>query len=276
MKILVTGKGTSGSFKIRGVQLGAAIGADVVPMAEGAAGYDLAVVVKRPRMDFLQRCRVAKVPVVYDIVDAWTQPEGNHWGRDQALAWLTAQIRLIRPAAIVAATNRMARDCAEFGVPVLSLPHHHRPGIEGNPIREHVQTVAYEGGDYLGNWKPFLQAECDRRGWVFRVNPGSLAEADIVVGLREARGYPVLAWKSNVKLANAQGSGTPFIGNGEAGQTETACGAEIFATTQREVADAFDLLTPAEVRRSVSAKMRVAAPTIESIAAKYKEFLSHV
>ena len=40
MKILMTGTGNSGSWRIRGEQLGAAIGADVIPRATEVNGYE--------------------------------------------------------------------------------------------------------------------------------------------------------------------------------------------------------------------------------------------
>lgn len=278
MNILVTGKGGNGSWAIRGEQMGRALGAVVQPMAIDVAAYDVAIVVKRTPGDLISRIRRAGVPLVYDMVDAWPQPEGNHWGRELCMAWLRSKIEEVKPSAIVAATNAMAADCAEFGVPVICIPHHCRPGIQINPIREHVRTVGYEGAEhYLGRWKPMLESECRRRGWSFVVNPVNLAEVDIVVALRDAEGYAARHWKSGVKLSNAQGSGTPFIGGREAGYVEQAVGsAEKWADTDLGLVRSLDALTPWQERKRAAGWMLSAAPRLDAWAKVYKTWLKSV
>jgi hypothetical protein len=258
MHVLMTGRGTGGSWQIRGVQLGGEMGAAILPNALDVAPYDVAVLVKRPT----------------DVVDAWPQPAGNEWNRKRCLDWLEEQIIMIRPSGIVAATKAMAADCERFGVPVLALPHHARPGLKLNPIRPVVRVVGYEGGEqYIARWRPVIEAECLRRGWRFVMQPAELAEVDIVLALRDSEGYAPRNWKSNVKLANAQGSGTPVICNREAGYLETASGAERWADTPEELAAAFDELEPTNVRREASEVLRKAAPSLDSVAATYVEWL---
>lgn len=280
LKVLVTGRGKSGSWVIRAEQLGRAIGADVIPNALDVAAYDMAIVVKRPRLDIVERARRASVPVVWDIVDAWPQPEGNRWDRATCLSWLRGHIEQIRPQGIVAATRAMAADCEEIAASmkhrasVLYLPHHHRPGIERNPIRERVRTVGYEGGpQYLGKWRDVMQSECKRRGWLWVENPISLSTLDIVVALREADGYAPRHYKSGVKLSNAQGSGTPFIGSPEAGYREMAIGVECFVKDEAELRRALDKLTPLAERTRCSGWMHSVAPKIDSVAAQYRKWL---
>lgn len=274
VKVLVTGRGTSGSWEIRGRQLGAAIGAEVEAQASKIKGYDLCVIVKRAPADLLRRIRDARVPVVFDIVDAWPQPHGSEWPREQCLAWLRGQIAAIKPVGIVAATNAMAMDCAEFGLPVLWLPHHARPGQRINPVRPKAQTVGYEGSErHLGWWKGILEAECARRGWAFRLNPTHLAELDIVVALRQAQGYAARNWKSGVKLANAQGSGTPCIVGREAGYTETGCEGEYWADDTDDLSNALDALTSLEARRRAHELLLAGTITLESVAATYTAWL---
>lgn len=273
MRVLITGRGTSGSWQIRGAQLGAAIGAAVVPDAKEVEGYDLAVLVKRPAAGLIDRLQRAGVPVIWDVVDAWPQPHGNEWSRAQCMAWLREQVRIIRPAGIVAATRAMAADCEEFGVPVLALPHHARPGLRRNPIRP-VKVVGYEGGEhYLGRWRRVVERECAARGWRFVVNPPTLADLDIVLALRDSAGYAATLWKSNVKLANAQGSGTPVICNREAGYMETASDAERWVDSEAELSAAFDALTDMATRRATAEKLHVSAPRLDRIAMTYIEWL---
>jgi hypothetical protein len=273
MRVLITGRGTSGSWQIRGVQLARAMGATAEPQTLNVQGFDLAVLVKRPTDDLLQRLRRAKVPVIWDIVDAWPQPTGNAWERDRCLEWLKEMVRTVRPAGIVAATHEMAADCAQIGVPVLALPHHARPGLRQNPIRP-LKVLGYEGGEqYPGRWMPIIHRQCAARGLEFVVNPADVADVDMLLALRDCEGYAPRNWKSNVKLANAQGSGTPVICNREAGYLETASGAEHWADGEAELAAALDALTPTEARRSAAKVLRAAAPEIDSIAATYIAWL---
>lgn len=270
----MTGRGTSGSWEIRGRQLGHAIGADVLPDASHVDGYDVAVLVKRSRGNLVDRLHAAGVPVVWDVVDAWPQPAGNDWDRGQCIEWLQARVQAIRPAGIVAATRAMADDCAQFGVPVLWLPHHGRPEQSVNPIRESVKVVGYEGGEaYLGRWRRVLERECAARGWRFCVNPARLADLDIVVALREASGYAPRQWKSNVKLANAQATGTPVLCNREAGYTETASGAELWVDAPEHVGQAFNALAAQESRLAAHSRLLKATRTLEATAKEYRTWL---
>jgi hypothetical protein len=277
MNILFTGKGSSGSWDIRGNQLGRAMGGTVLPRALDVGGFDVAVLVKRPQADLLARLHRMAVPIVWDVVDAWPQPAGNLWERDQAMAWLRETFAQIHPRAIVAATERMAWDCADFGVPILAVPHHANPSytVVPNRIRDRVGVVGYEGSlAHLGRWSEFLHHQCRRRGWRFlpqqSCHPGLF---DIVVALRELNGYAPRHWKSNVKLANAQGTGTPFIGNRECGYLETACGAERWADTEQELIEALDSLEPYEARLRAHQELLEAAPHIGPIAHRYLRWI---
>lgn len=271
MNILVTGSNTSGSWKIRGEQLGHAIGAIARTDAVHLKGFDLAIVVKRPTPALIGRLR--KFPIVWDVVDAWPQPGGNAWDYYACMRWFVQQVEILKPKAIVAATKAMARDCEQFGVPVLTLPHHARPGLTRNPIRSEILTVGYEGGQYLGVWAQWLRDACQRRHWSFVVNPRSLADLDIVVAFREMNGYAVSSWKSNVKLANAQGSGTPCVMAREAGSIETASGAELWADSVGELDDAFDKLEAQQERLGRAELMLNHAPQLTDVATTYKDWL---
>jgi hypothetical protein len=282
VKVLVTGRGGSGSWKIRGEQLGQSIGASVLPNTNMVDAYDLVVVVKHPRQDLVSRLHVLRKKIVWDVVDAFPQPHQSRWKaepchtREQAMAWLRSEIARIRPAGIVAATQAMAQDCAEFGIPVITLPHHPRPGQEMNPIRDKIRCVGYEGSEqYLGRWRRVLERECDQQGWVFAVNPRrGLCALDIVVAVRESLSYPDRHWKSNVKLANAQGTGTPIICGREAGYLETKSGGEIWADTEDELLAGIDLLKSPDFRRLASDALYRGQPKLHVIAQQYREWLA--
>lgn len=269
MRVLVTGKGNAGSWIIRGQQLGNAIGADVSQIPQGT--YDVSVLVKKAPPELLRKL---SGEIVYDVVDAWPQPIGNQWGRSRSIDWLSGQINSIKPAGIVAATKRMAVDCQAFGIPVIALEHHARPGLRKNPVRKEVKTVGYEGSpEYLGQWRKLLEAECRTRGWNFVVNPQELADLDIVVALRDCSGYAARHYKSNVKLANAQGSGTPVICNRESGYLETQSGAEHWADSKEELIRSLDALSDYEQRLEISGQLYRCAPRLDQVAAKYKAWL---
>jgi hypothetical protein len=275
MKCLVTGRGTSGSWKIRGEQLGTAIGATVQPNAMKLHGFDLGIIVKRVSGELLHRTRTARLPVVYDVIDGWPQPTGNHeWSREDCLNWLGSRIREMAPVGIVTSTVIMREDCAKFKIPVLALPHHIRPNQVKNPIREQVQRVGYEGAtQYLGRWREVFERECKKRGWEFVIEPSSLDELDIVVAVRDCKGYAAVNWKSNVKLANAQGSGTPCIVDREAAYVETATGGEVWVSEPHDVSSAFESLTTKEARQAASEKLQTGQLTLEHVAEEYKCWL---
>lgn len=272
MKVVVTGNGHSGSWCIRGAQLGRAIGAEVAPHAKRFDGADIVIAVKRAPKYLVPK----SAKLVWDVVDAWPQPNGvNHWERRQCLKWLREQIAAIKPHAIVAATQVMATDLREvFDGPILALPHHARPNQVPNPISWQIREVGFEGGmQYLGHWTEDISRECQRRGWHFTLNPTRLAHVDVVVAVRACQAYASRSYKSNVKLANAQGSGTPFIGNREAGYLETVSGAEHFADDMVEMRHAFDALTDVKARREASDQLLAGTITLDDMADTYRKWL---
>lgn len=270
MKTLMTGRGTSGSWQIRGVQIGEAIGAEVEPMAL-KSDADVVVGVKRLPTQLAEAFRGR---LVWDVVDSYPQPHGNRWGEGECRAWLSKEVRRLQPIGIIAATKRMADDCAEFGVPVLWLPHHHRPGIARNPIRSRIEVVAYEGGtQYIDGWRSAIDRECRRIGARFVTNPERLADADVVLALRSDSGYAPRHWKSNVKLANAHGSGTPWIGCRESGYLETATGAERWTDDPKELAAALDALASQSTRQAISSRFIQSALPLETVAQRLKQWL---
>jgi hypothetical protein len=279
MKVLMTGKGTSGSWKIRGEQLGRAIGATVVAQASRSVidAHDLVVLVKRGPEDLVRRIHESGKPLVWDVVDAWPQPAGSHWPRPVCLQWLRQRLNELRPVACVAATTVMQADIEADRVPALCVWHHARPGQAINPLRGHLATIGYEGSEaHLGGWAQHLEAAARRAGVRFVMNPPRLADVDIVVALRDQSGYAARHWKSNVKLANAQGSGTPIIMGMESAYLATVSGAEAIVSNRDDLDEAIELLRPVAVRRAASEALRAAAPSLEACSASYLDFLTSV
>lgn len=277
MKVLFTGKGGSGSWAIRGEQLGAEIGATVKPLAtiRDIAAHDVVVVVKRTPRDLVRDIRAAGRPWVYDLVDCYPQPEASHWSQREAVKWVRAKLADLRPNGVIWPTLRMREDCDTGGYGMV-LPHHYRPAMERNPIRETVKVVGYEGRPaYLNGWAQRVESECARRGWSFVVNPARMADVDVAVSFRGAGwdGYVQRHWKSNVKLANAHGSGTPWVGQRESGYVETASGAEYWADDANELRVAFDWLTDQSAREQVADRFVQAAIPLHHVATQLRLFL---
>jgi hypothetical protein len=274
--LLFTGRGGNGSWIVRGEQLGAACGGTVkrLATAEDCRAADLIVVVKRAA-PVLQAVRSSGRPWVFDAVDFYPQPECGLWDRDQSIKWVRQQIKALNPTAVIWPTQRMQDDCTD-GRPAFTLPHHHRPGIAPNPVREDVKWVGYEGrAAYLGGWHALIERECRRRGWRFTDQPSELADMDIIVAVRgdQWNSYAARHWKSNVKLANAHGSGTPFVGNPEWGYMETGSGCEYWVDDGRQLAEAFDRLGTQCAREMVSDRFRQKAYPVERAATDLLGFL---
>lgn len=271
VKILFTGRGTSGSWRVRGAQLSAALGAEAIPNAIHSDA-DVVVIVKRVEDRTLRSLRSRKI--VWDVVDAYPQPAGNAWNEREAKDWLKREFERVAPHAVIAATHRMAEDLTGFGVPVLWLRHHHRPGIARNSIRERIRVVGYEGSPgYLEGCQKWIRAECERIGAAFVVNPDRLADCDVVLAVRNSKGYAPRHWKSGVKLENAHASGTPFIGARECGYTEIATGCEYWADGPGELRIALDWLVDQSAREQIHDRFVQAAYPVERAASDLQQFL---
>ena len=285
MNILFTGRGGAGSWAIRAEQIGQALGARVQPLAglEDCSRADLIVVVKRIPEQLLERIRRSGRPWVYDIVDAYPQPECSGWKKPAAIAWVDTTVERLRPSAVIWPNERMRDDLTEElrwqAKPAprgVVIPHHCRPGLRVNPIRDRITRIGYEGApSYIDGWRSAIERQCQRLGAEFVLNPSHLADVDVVLALRDKNhcGYPQRHWKSNVKLANAHGSGTPFIGMPEPGYKETGSGAEQWADNEQELAIALDFLAPQWVRREQSAAFLKAALPLDRVAQQYRDFL---
>ncbi|MDO9314971.1 MAG: hypothetical protein Q7T97_10545 [Burkholderiaceae bacterium] len=283
LNVLVTGQGASGSWVIRGEQLGKAIGATVQPQAKSARGFDAVVIVKRLHdQAILRSARWHGVPVIWDVVDAW--PQGRSTGKvmtcEGAMSWLRQSLRTIRPEGVIAPTRQMEKDLQSLpglGTKVTTLAHHAWQGKPINPIRREVRTIGYQGGEkHLGLWSAVLAEEAGKRGWQFVINPPSLADVDIAIALRRETGYAPKNWKSNVKLANAQASGTPIILTRESGYLETASGSEFWADTTEELRAGLDWFSDHAHRVEASRRMLGTEPRLEDIATDYKQWLEDV
>lgn len=277
MNILFTGKGKAGSWVIRGEQLGAALGASVSPHASSQQieAADVVIVVKRCPDAVLAELRRQKKRWVLDALDCYPQPQCGSWTPQQSVEWVQREVARLNPTAVIWPNRQMLIDCGD-GRPSCVLYHHFRPSLQDHQPQDHKLTVAYEGSErYLDGWKPILVSQCAQRGWSFVSNPSTIAAADIVVALRASQyaGYAQVNWKSNVKLANAQGAGVPFVGQPEKGYLETASGAEIFIGTKKQLSDAFDAVSSLEVRQSMNRIQRRKRYSVHQAADDLRSFV---
>lgn len=277
MNVLIIGSG-KGSWQIRGVQLGAAIGARVrtEPTKADVEWADRVVLVKRALKTWgLQVRRWTKAPIVWDAVDFWAQPSQNGLDRDAAIAMANDYMRQVSPELVIGATQAMADDLG--GVYV---PHHANPAIKAKPVRASVQTVAYEGGEvYLGRWRKWISDECAKRGWRFVLNPPSIADADLLVAFRDGDrdGWICREWKSGVKHVNAMAAERPFITQESAAWLEVMPYATIVEHGEK-LGDAFDRCAPMMVRVETAHVLRSRSERyrLSHVADQYREVLEDV
>lgn len=220
MNLLVVGGDTKGAWQMRGVQLGRAMGARVTatPSDKDWAWADRVVLVKRAAACWDGQARRLKVPVIWDVLDCWAQPEQNGESRECHVD----QVRRIAKAAgvslLICATRAMADDLG--GV---YLPHHCRQGLAPAPPRGRTHVVGYDGHKkYLGRWLPALGQACASLGLRFVINPPDLRGVDVLVSFRDGRwdGWACRQWKSGVKHVNAIVAGRPMLSQPSAAHDE--------------------------------------------------------
>jgi hypothetical protein len=267
VKILITRTGKSaGSWQIRGEQIGRALGATVKLNAtlNDMRAADVVLVVKKVGDTMLADLRACGKPWVYDIVDAYPQPECSTWSKDQSLDWLRKTIKRVGANRIIWPNAKMRSDACDDG-PVVY--HHARPGCSVAAVRDSIHAVGYEGAPhYLDGWWGAISA----LRIPFLVNPVRLDMCDVMLALRGPKwnGYPQRAWKSQVKLANAHAAGVPFIGMMEDGYTETAVGGEVFVHEPEDLIDAVESVRDSELRRIIHRRFVAATRTLEQAAAE--------
>jgi len=259
---------------MRGVQLGAAIGARVTSTPDPVdwARAEVVVLVKRAGRFWAETARRYGVPIVWDALDFWAQPDDNGCDASEAEGLLREQLAVIKPALTIGATKAMAE--AAGGV---YLPHHGRLGLVPTPARETVRFVGYDGdARYLGSWAPAIEAACQARGWTFVVNPPDLSAMDILVAFRDGEwdGWMNRQWKSGVKIVNAMHAGRPIITQ-ESGAWHELKQSGAIVRAPSGVEAAFDAWAPCEMRDRVWEPQREQF-TVEAIGRQYLNILATV
>jgi hypothetical protein len=216
--VCFTSRSSAGAWQIRGQQIAAMRSnwkAINKPNDNDLDEADLVCFVKKPDPRIIERVRQKGKPFVFDIIDSWAQPEDGLRCTDSSkardlfeLAW-----KRIGADGYIFPTRRMREDLGALVRERVTIYHHYWPQIQRNPVRERVSVVGYEGADYLGEWRPRIEKACSDRGIRFVANPLNYTDLDIVILTRGGAHGNFLSrsYKSNVKLANAIGSGTPAL-----------------------------------------------------------------
>lgn len=276
MKILVTGRGGAASWIVRGEQIGNAMGARVKANATLAdcKAADVILLVKRPTDDLIRNISDSGRPWVYDIVDAFPQKQCGDWSANQSKIWLRDWINLLNPQQVIFPNARMRMDSPRQDGAVIY--HHAMPGQPINPIRREFKVVGFQGHPrYLGDWLPLITQICSRHNWDFLINPPHLADLDAVLAVRAHpwNSYAAHNWKSNIKLANAHATGTPFFGPAECGYLETATGWEYFNNSPQVLENTLLELTDQARRQLIQEKFLEATITLKTAADQTLEVL---
>lgn len=266
-----------GSWQMRGLQLGGALGARVTSQPT-EADWDWAsviVLVKKAAVTFGPRAARSGRPVIWDALDFWRQPQENAWTEDQALAGLQDRIRQCRPTLVIGATDAQAQ--AAQG---RCVPHHARVGLTAQPVRDRVAQVCYEGSErYLGAWRAPLERACADRGWRLVINPPNLAEADLIVAFRggEWDGWMPRQWKSGVKIANALAAQRPLLTQPGAAASEYGVIGSVCDRIE-DLESQLDYWTQLPMRQwaASACAARWAETTLGMAAARYREALASV
>lgn len=218
LRVCFTSRSSAGAWQIRGQQIAAMRSnwtAINQPTDEDLEQADLVCLVKKPDPRVIERARQIGKPLVFDIVDSWAQPEDGLNCTDTSKARdLFAQAwRRIGADGYIFPTRCMQEDLGALVRQKITIYHHFWPQIQKNPVRDRVAVIGYEGADYLGEWRLRIEKACSDRGIRFVANPANYTDLDIAI---LARGGPhgnflSRRYKSNVKLANAIGSGTPAL-----------------------------------------------------------------
>ena len=277
----------TGSWQIRGEQIAAMRSnwqAVIHPDADDLERFDLFCFIKKPDFKFLELVRRTGKPIVLDIVDGWKQPRDGFIYRNVPAARRLFK-RLwdrIQADGYIFPTETMRKDLGDLVSTSTTIYHHYYPLLRKNPVRAKVKTVGFVGKG-LGAWKARLSKACKQRGIEFIMNPKDHSELDIVVIVRGGTRGSFLArrYKSNVKLANAYGSGTPaLVHAGEMSAHDTDNGEVLFFSDEP---GSFEkqldrLINDHALRKRISEKFLVSSRyyDIETIADQFEAFFLRI
>jgi hypothetical protein len=281
VKIGFVGHESKGAWQIRAKQIAPFINARLDPKMS-SLNYDLIILIKLPDLATYQRIKKAQVPVIWDVVDCWSQNQKlnmSTWDKESMLEWLKEKLEYIKPFTTIAATNVMSKDIESLGYKSKIIYHHSRPKIIKNPLRSELEIVGIEGSEFqYGSWGRKVKTICKNLNLIFKGNfdtsKDHLHKFDVVVINRDDNGYAVQNWKSNIKLSNAHASGTPGIFNREKGYEDVSSGYEQWADTEEEIVEAIEKLRSYDLRQTIHENFLKNTITLEQVAEEYKKFIA--
>lgn len=290
MRLVFTSKYRWGTFLMRGEQIAATRPhwiATSKPQPADLDACDALVVVKMPDFTVIDAARARGLPIIYDALDFWHQPQ-SRWRRpseEQQLSGVGAARHLFRkhfeainPDLIICVTKKMADHLSVFA-PTTWLPHHADPRLPDaasyhrNPS---ARTLLYFGKcSFLREWEPRIGRACAKQGVTFTAcdigDAGFVAPppAKAMIAVRGGRDGCWLSrnWKSNVKAATAARLGLPLVAWPEAGYVETAPESYWFTNTA-------ELETALEGAMNPGARPAAMTISAEDTARGYEQLLS--
>lgn len=227
IRVCFMSQSSAGSWQIRGKQISEMVnGWEAInkPTMDDIERFDLFCIVKKPDLKFIKRLKNAKKPIVFDIVDSWAQPIDGLKYTDLVLvqSFFRRKFNDIDADYYIFPNQRMKEDLSDVTRNGVAIYHHYKKNIGINPIRKIVKKIGYEGNEsFLGEWSDIITSACNDLDIEFVINPDVYTDMDIVVSVRggEHDCFMSNSYKSNVKIANAMGSGTPIL----AGHREISC-----------------------------------------------------
>ena len=218
LSVLFTSRSGAGAWKVRGEQIAATRTnwwALNKPKPDDVNKCDVLCVVKRPDFELIEFAKQKNKIIIYDIVDSWAQPSDGvkYTNKAGAKKLFLGMWSDIKADGFIFPTWTMSKQLGSLVTLSTTIYHHYLPNIGRNPVRKEVKTIGYEGGDYLGPWQNLIQKKCKTYNIEFLFNPKTYTDMDIAILARggDHGSYLSRNYKSNVKLANAYGSGTPVL-----------------------------------------------------------------
>lgn len=271
----------AGSWQMRAEQIAACRPdwlAVNTPTLEQIEAAEAIVVVKRAKPGLANLLRGSGKALVWDALDFWQQPEDGLKVQNtaDAQALVVSWCEMLRPRAIIAATQAMAEDLRGFAEQVVCIYHHARLNTI---IRPPGNVLHYDGmARYLGGWGALAELATMRIGWRFDIAPPDV-DAGALLAVRDGAHGSWLArrWKSNVKAVNAIALGLPFIAWPDAAYLETVPeGLGLWFTNETEFYEQVQMLKRAEIfsRASAAAEKVREDFSLPAIVNRYENLLA--
>lgn len=201
---------------------------------ETPKNVDAVVIVKRIP-DNMEEIKRSGIPIIYDALDFWKQPDGDSYCKVQKFK---PHFERIKPDLVICTNTIMQNDIISLGYDTCVIPHHYDPFIPKYKRKVSKPAIAYWGRkQYLGRYKKIIQQACDRCGYEFWINPPieELSKVSAMVAFRDEPydDYYSVAWKSNVKQATSQALKVPFYCFRERSYVEYKSSETVFVDNDR-------------------------------------------